>query len=200
MEMLKSSYLERYNTVLIQLAREIEDDLIKHLKGIRNIDRIYSRPKSVDKFLQKADIIEENGKKRYSDPINQIQDQIGARIIGFYLDDIEIISKAVLNNYRHIELENKIPESEKEFGYEGQHLMLIIPPELKPDGLKSQLIPNFFELQIRTLFQHAFSEGSHDLAYKPGVILSKEQKRKVAFAAAQAWGGDLIFNELQREL
>ena len=32
--------------------------------------------------------------------------------------------------------------------------------------------PRFFELQVKTLFQHAWSEASHDIAYKPDVPLS----------------------------
>jgi putative GTP pyrophosphokinase len=62
------------------------------------------------------------------------------------------------------------------------------------------LIPGFFELQIKTLFQHAWSEADHDLGYKPGdQPLTSEQKRLIAFTSAQAWGADHIFDQLFRE-
>jgi putative GTP pyrophosphokinase len=49
------------------------------------------------------------------------------------------------------------------------------------------LVPQFFELQVETLFQRAWSE--HDLGYKPGATpLTSEAKRRLAFTSAQAWG------------
>jgi putative GTP pyrophosphokinase len=62
-------------------------------------------------------------------------------------------------------------------------------------------IPDFFELQIKTLFQHAWSEAHHDLGYKqePGSTpLTSEEKRKLAYTSAQAWGADHMFDELFR--
>jgi ppGpp synthetase/RelA/SpoT-type nucleotidyltranferase len=60
--------------------------------------------------------------------------------------------------------------------------------------------PTFFELQIKTLFQHAWGEADHDLIYKPSGALTSDQRRRVAFTAAQAWGADRIFEELAQEL
>jgi ppGpp synthetase/RelA/SpoT-type nucleotidyltranferase len=199
MKDLETTYSERHERVLLPTAAKIEFELKQLLKGIKHIDRIYARAKSIDRFLKKADKIEE-GVRKYPDPINQIQDQIGARIITFYLEDVELVSNVIRTYYTFIERQNIFPDSEKEFGYEGKHFILLMPLEMRSNDIPKQLIPNFFELQIKTLFQHAFSEASHDLAYKPGIELSKDQKRKVAFSAAQAWGADLIFSELQKEI
>ena len=62
------------------------------------------------------------------------------------------------------------------------------------------MLPGFFELQIKTLFQHAWAEADHDLGYKPGTVpLTSAQRRKIAFTSAQAWGADHMFDELFRE-
>jgi putative GTP pyrophosphokinase len=61
-------------------------------------------------------------------------------------------------------------------------------------------VPKVLELQIKTLFQHAWSEANHDLGYKPDLQpLDPDDERKLAFTAAQAWGADQIFDELYRK-
>jgi putative GTP pyrophosphokinase len=197
---LKQIYTDRYNSALIQISKNLEQELLSNLDGIEHIDRIYSRPKSIDRFLSKSKILDGSGKPKYSDPINQIQDQIGARIIVFYLDDVDKIKAQLLRYYTPIEEEYKIPESEKEFDYEGMHFIFLIPPDVIPDKLEEDRVPKFFEVQVKTLYQHAFSEASHDLAYKPNRILTRDQKRKVAYTSAQSWGADQVFLELVNEL
>lgn len=67
------------------------------------------------------------------------------------------------------------------------------------DEENESAVISFFELQIKTLFQHAWSESEHDLGYKPTTTLSSDQKRRLAFTAAQAWGADQIFDELFKQ-
>ena len=195
---IRETYSSRFDT-LKAVAAKIRADLEISLAELDHIDRIFVRPKSIESFLTKA-AKAENSIPKYQDPINEIQDQVGARIITFYLDDVEKITNRLLAYYKRIEEKDIVPESEKEFGYFGKHFILLLPKDLKPEGAAEELLPSVFELQIKTLFQHAFSEGSHDLAYKPVSPLSKEQQRKVAFIAAQAWGGDTIFQDLHNEL
>jgi putative GTP pyrophosphokinase len=196
---INSIYKKRFEVALQPIARNIENELKDILLNVKNIDRIVARAKSIDRFLLKSNKIEK-GRKKYSDPISQIQDQIGARIITFYIEDVELVSREILRYYREIERKKLIPESESEFGYVGNHFILLINQELIPEDVPKTLVPNFFELQVKTLFQHAFSEASHDLAYKPSSQLTKEQKRKVAFTAAQAWGADMVLSDLSKEI
>jgi putative GTP pyrophosphokinase len=102
--------------------------------------------------------------------------------------------------FRHIEEAKIEPETEAEFGYFGRHYILSLPEDVVPTGIPLEAAPKVFEVQIRTLFQHAWSEAEHDIGYKPARDLNAEQKRRFAFSAAQAWGADLIFQELYREL
>jgi len=197
---LEEQYTERFNKALKDIAINLEQELKHNLAGVEHIDRIYSRPKSVDRFLIKAEKTEKNGRPKYEEPLKQIQDQIGARVIVFYISDVEKVKSILLENYRPIEEQLVIPDSEKEFDYEGKHFIFILPKEVIPESINKGLVPSFFELQIKTLYQHAFSEASHDLAYKPNRELTRDQKRKVAFSSAQSWGADQVFLELTREL
>jgi ppGpp synthetase/RelA/SpoT-type nucleotidyltranferase len=113
---------------------------------------------------------------------------------------VERISTEIERYFRPIEFKIIVPDSEAEFGYFGKHFILIIPTDIYDQELPFGSGPRFFELQIKTLFQHAWAEAEHDLAYKPSTSLSIDQKRRVAFTAAQAWGADMIFEELHRGL
>jgi ppGpp synthetase/RelA/SpoT-type nucleotidyltranferase len=169
------------------------------MKGQPRIDRITARAKNVDRFLKKA-AVRVDGNLKYTEPLSQIQDQIGARIVVFYKSDVEQIDAHAKRYFRAIEYQKVVPDSESEFGYFGHHLVLVMPTDVIENDMDQDLIPNYFELQIKTLFQHAWSEADHDLGYKPGETpLTSEQKRLIAFTSAQAWGADLIFDQLFRE-
>lgn len=192
---LKREYTERYHNLLVPMVPRLEEDLRRALNGIERIDRIYARAKEVKSFLLKATKVED-GQLKYNDPLNEIQDQIGARVIVFFLRDVEVVGGKVIQYYRPIEERQVIPETESEFGYFGKHYVLKIPNEIRG----SSPSPTFFELQIKTLFQHSWAEANHDLGYKARQELEKIHKRKLAFTAAQAWGADQIFDELYGEL
>lgn len=196
---LEQEYTRRRAEVLVPLANRLELHIKEIVSGYPRIDRVTARAKSVDRFLSKAHKVE-NGQAKYTEPLGQIQDQVGARIVTFYLSDVELLSKVVEGYLAHIELQKIIPDSPSEFGYEGKHYIMFIPDDIKDTSGNEDPDVNFFELQIKTLFQHAWSEADHDLAYKPREGLSVDQKRRVAFTAAQAWGADRIFDELATEL
>lgn len=190
---LTDQYNQRYKSILLPIAGRLEKYLKECLADEIRIDRISVRAKSVEKFIRKAGKMTE-GHKKYNDPLNQIQDQIGARIVTYYTDDIERI-RILVEKYLHpIESITIVPDSESEFGYFGHHYIMLLPREVF-ESEDDKPLP-FFELQIKTLFQHAWSEANHDLGYKPETDLSICDKRKIAFTSAQAWGADLIFNEL----
>jgi putative GTP pyrophosphokinase len=196
---LEATYRRRFDEVLGRLSGAIEAQLRDYLLGEDHIDRVTARAKSIDRFMGKAAKVE-NGKPKYAEPLAQIQDQIGARIITFYRSDVQRVSEVIRTYYRPVESKILIPDSEWEFGYFGVHFILLIPGDLIEPEMDRALVPDFFELQIKTLFQHAWSEAEHDLGYKPGATpLTADQKRRFAFTAAQAWGADRIFDELGHE-
>lgn len=197
-EKLEESYRARYTNFLKPLENDLEEYIKKRVAHPR-IDRVSVRAKSVSRFLKKAKT-EENGQPKYSDPLNQIFDQLGARIVTHYLSDVKEISNSIKDYFRLIEEKQIVPDSPDEFGYEGRHFIPFIPDDLLDAESTPALSFPFFELQIKTLFQYSWGEAAHDLAYKPPTELSTLQRRKVAFTGAQAWGADLIFNELAKEL
>ena len=196
---LEQDYLIRYDNILVTIASRLQVHLRERIEEMHHIDGLRVRAKSVNSFIEKSKK-EKDGILRYSDPINQIYDQIGARIIVFYLSDIEIITHQILEYYSPVEIQKIIPDTPDKFGYEGMHLVLFIPDDILTKEINREQCPVFYELQIHTLFQHAWGEANHDLAYKAINELSIDQQRKVSFTAAQAWGADMIFNQLCSEI
>lgn len=165
----KDRYKHRYDTLLQRLAVSLEGLIRDYLQGVPRVDRVGARAKSVDRFLAKS-LKRSDGQPKYVDPLSQIQDQVGARIITFYLSDVIHVSGVIERYFRPVETKDLVPESEWEFGYFGKHYILLMPTDvIEPDMLRSD-VPDFFELQIKTLFQHAWSEAEHDLGYKPGAV------------------------------
>jgi len=194
-------YSDRHRGVLKPLAQRLETYIADCVQQLPRIDRVSARAKLPDRFIAKATKLLDDGKRKYDQPLAQIQDQIGARIVTFYLEDVVTVSTVVDRYFHAIEARDVIPDSESEFGYVGKHYVLAIPEDVFPeaDGDLPRM-PRFFELQIKTLFQHAWSEAGHDLAYKPVIELNSLQKRQLAFTAAQAWGADQMFSTLSGEL
>lgn len=159
------------------------------------IDQFCCRIKDVESFIKKSQKLE-GGELKYKCPFREIQDQIGARIVVFYVNEVEPMAEKIKDYFTFIEEKRFPPETYKEFSYEGRHFILNLGNDLIPDNVNSKLIPPFFELQIKTLFQHAWAQAEHDVGYKEKRELSFDEKRRLAFAAAQAWGADRIFYEL----
>ena len=181
---------------LVPLASRLEAHLEEVFKNVPRIDRISCRAKSVKSFVKKASKINSDGSQKYPDPLEQIQDVIGARIITFYKPDVLNASQMIEDHFQRIEEKELAPSSEYEFGYFGRHYVLILPSDVLSEEL-SESPPQIFELQVKTLFQHAWSEASHDLDYKEeNEPLTIDDRRRIAFASAQSWGADMAFEEV----
>lgn len=197
---LEAEYRTRYGAALTPIAHALEAQLRDYLDGSPRIDRITARAKGIQKFLQKA-ALREDDKLKYDEPLRQIQDQVGARVVTFYLPDVTRVASVLEKYYRPIETKHIVPDSESEFGYFGKHYIFLMPKDLLAAEVDRSLLPDVFELQIKTLFQHAWSEANHDLGYKPGGRQpNADQKRLLAYASAQAWGSDRVFDELFQSL
>jgi putative GTP pyrophosphokinase len=195
-----AEYRRRHATFLQGIAENLERHIRGHLVGVPNIDRVTARAKDPERFAGKARRSDEKGNPKYAKPLTEIQDQLGARIVVYYRDDVDKVAEIINRYFQPIEQKELVPESQWTFGYFGLHLVLPLPRDVVPKEAKLEEVPRFFELQIKTMFQHAWSEANHDLGYKTSRPLSPDQERRLAYTAAQAWGADRVFAELRAEL
>lgn len=193
---IRNAYSEKYP--FIQKASEdLKDDMKALLEGKIHFDRITSRAKGIDRFVIKSQKKKDGYEElKYKDPFKEIQDQIGIRIIVLYLSDVEKVAKIIRDYYGSFEETKKEPSDDFQFKYFGKHFILQVPSSIRKKYKKIN-IPVYFELQIKTVFQHAWGECEHDLNYKSmNGTLTHEMKRLIALASAQAWGSDKAFQDI----
>jgi len=108
-ETLEAAYKRRYDGVLVRLADAIATHISDCMKGQPRIDRITARAKDIGRFVQKA-TTRVDGELKYPEPLSQIQDQIGARIVVFYKSDVERIDTQVRKYFTAIEYRKVVPD------------------------------------------------------------------------------------------
>jgi ppGpp synthetase/RelA/SpoT-type nucleotidyltranferase len=195
---LKAAYAARLD-LLGHAARRLEDDLVERFRDRPHIDRISVRVKDLDSFFEKATVRKVD--PPYEAPLAEIEDQIAGRILVFFVDDLSSTVSHLNALLNSVEQDHKRPTRYNEFDYESVHGVYALPPQYLPDGWGEQEdMPETFELQVRTLFQHAYAEPQHDLGYKPGAPLSDDVRRELAWVAASSWGADQALDRVRETM
>lgn len=177
-EDLSKQYDEAISTQKVFTKRIAET--IKRITDVENIAyvSIDKRTKSKDSFLAKA----LDPRKAYTDPINQITDLTGVRIICYYNNDVETIRDLIKAQFK-VDEKNSIDKSTSlginSFGYRSVHLVIGYNKErskLKENAAFRDLKA---EIQIRTICQHAWAEIEHKLNYKDDEKVPDEIMRRL---------------------
>jgi putative GTP pyrophosphokinase len=187
-----SSRLPLLEAAKAALERETADALA----DAEHIDRVSFRVKSITSFVAKAS--DPANDPPYSLPLLEVEDQIAGRVIVFFLRDMSSVQERLAQTFSTVEWSRRQPARDEEFGYESDHMICIIPPHLKPVGwVERDDMPNTFELQIRTIFMHAYAEPQHDMAYKSPGDLPGMVRKELAWIAASAWGADRAYERVR---
>jgi putative GTP pyrophosphokinase len=174
-----SNILETYKS---QKGAGIYDDFIEDMieiieASLKQPSPLHSKP-IVTGRVKEEDSVEKKVLKKGDKykSISDITDIIGIRIITYYQDDVNIIKNLLQqafanDNSNSIDKRNYVGDS---FGYGSLHLIMSFThspyyykgPHIdasKYQGLK-------FEIQIRTILEHAWAETEHDLGYKHDLV------------------------------
>ena len=133
------------------------------------------------------------------DPLVEITDQAGVRIVTYTLSDIEPVAQLLGDHYTVLEDRDMGREtaSEGRFGYASRHMLISTDPDAT--GYEAS---KCVSVQLRTVLQHAWAEFEHDARYK-GEVPSEhasELDRRFTLAAGLIELADREFSVIRDTL
>lgn len=120
----------------------------------------------------------------YFQKLSDLKDLIGARIICYFNDGVDLLGKKIEEcfdvDWKTSSDKRALIKADR-FGYLSLHYICTLKKE---DGYPDNLTDIAFEIQIRTILQHAWAAIVHDLGYKNDFGVPKEVTREFARVAA----------------
>lgn len=193
-----SDWYRNNNTLYLACAETIER-LIKILLKESNAPyhSIESRIKTEESFLDKC------MNEKYQDPISEITDVCGLRIITYTNQDVDTI-RSIIEHEFQIDEVNSVDKStqmsDDQVGYLSIHYIATLKEERTKLAEYHAYETIRFEIQIRTLLQHAWAEIEHDRNYKFSGELPSEIKRRFYLVAGTLELLDREFEEISKDI
>jgi predicted RNase H-like nuclease/ppGpp synthetase/RelA/SpoT-type nucleotidyltranferase len=154
---------------------------------------ITARTKSVDSFAAKANRRAADGTRMYSDPLVEITDQVGLRVITYLREDVDAVANLLAGEMRLLDDQDMGLQTARQgrWGYASRHLLMGVGGEQYPASI-----------QVRTVLQHAWAEFEHDVRYKGSIPTEhvSELDRKFTLAAGLLELADREFTEIRERL
>jgi len=154
------------------------ETLVRDLLAAEKIEHhlLESRTKEVASFGYKV----ARSSKTYRDPLSEVTDLCGIRIIAYYQDQADAIGRLIASEFI-VDEENSLVHAATgaEFGYKSAHFIVRLSQE-RAALREWQGVSTFCaEIQVRTVLQHAWAAISHKLQYKRDEDVPQPLKRKL---------------------
>jgi ppGpp synthetase/RelA/SpoT-type nucleotidyltranferase len=182
MEKRSEVWIEEYKRIR-PLYEEFGERLKSLLKDFMDQGKIKyqiieARAKSPESFKEKLN----RAGKFYKNPLQELLDLAGLRIIVYYVDDIDKVSQILGKEFKIDDL-NSIDKRQAlepdQLGYLSVHKVISLN-EARKNLPEWKIFKDFkAEIQIRTILQHAWAAISHTLQYKREEDIPKSLRRKL---------------------
>ncbi len=162
---------------------------------------VQARPKAIASFAEKI----QRKRHKYRDPINQITDLCGGRVITHTPEEVRAMC-AFIEQHFTIDWDNTIDVSQRlkptEFGYRSVHYIAQFKPGVFPNDIVTTEIPETVyglkaEIQVRTILEHAWADFNHRLVYKSPFPIPTKWQREFAGLAAILERTDTAFAAIE---
>lgn len=191
-------WYQRNRVTYETLARKVED-IIKENLSQKHVQyhSITSRCKSLESYVEKAK------NKNYSDPISQITDMAGVRIITYLESDVRQVAD-IIEELFDIDSENSLDKSQllgsNILGYRSVHYIAKLSKNRisLPENMAFKNLT--FEIQIRSILQHAWAEIEHDRNYKFSGKLPTKIERRFYLVAGMLEMADREFVSISQDI
>ncbi len=175
-----------------QYAKLLAEILQKAVEKFGYLAIVQARAKKIESFSNKIIM-----KDKYKNPLLEITDLCGARVILHFQSQVNRICEFIKDNFLIDEVNSLDVRSRlkvNEFGYRSIHYIvtprkdkiLDIPVDERFKTLKA-------EIQVRTLAEHLWADISHDRIYKTDLTIPEEWKREAARLSAILENADNSF-------
>lgn len=183
-----------YEALARKVASIIEE--ILKPKGI-NYHSISKRAKPLDSYKEKA------SKGEYKEPRSEIMDMAGIRVITYTNSDAKRVFEIIENTFE-IDPQHSIDKGEElgvdKVGYRSIHCVGCLGKE-RVKLPENKIFKNKrFEIQIRTILQHAWAEFEHDRNYKFSGVLPKDMRRRLTIISGNLELIDREFDSLSKSI
>jgi ppGpp synthetase/RelA/SpoT-type nucleotidyltranferase len=186
---------------LAEAAKRILNDIL-NVAGVR-FHSIEARAKSLKSFEEKAAKPSEGdpAKPKYPKPVQDITDLAGVRVITFLPRTVELACAHIEKEFTVLEKTDMAAElmDEGKFGYQSIHFLVRMHPNRTRLAEYQRHEGLTFEIQVRTLLQHAWAEMEHDIQYKSATVIPTAIRRKFVALAGILEIADREFQALQDE-
>jgi len=131
---------------------------------------------SIDSRTKKLASIQQKARdKGIKNPLQEITDIVGCRVVCLFKEDISVIQEAISTIFDIVSTDDKSINPESALGYNSIHLICKIPEHYSGPRYRD-LSGRYFEVQLRTLCMHCWAAVSHYLDYKGDWDVPKDLK------------------------
>ena len=124
--------------------------------------------------------------KAYPHPDQDVSDLVGVRVIAYYPTDVDAIAQQLMRNLdidKSRSIDKRPLDASDKFGYRSVHLVARLRTDRAKLAENAALAGMWFEIQIRTILEHAWAEIEHDVVYKASVDYPPHERRRFASIA-----------------